>query len=152
MGATVTTPPATSGPSAPHRSLVNPVQPFGPPKERRTGLKMGPGKRAQTEPIHARSARYGSLERPISTAHALSPAHGREYEAFPNVEARNGLQERIEIPLMLRALGLEKGGRILEVGCGRGIAFRVFAELPTAGRRRGRLHPIRTRGGEPVLP
>jgi SAM-dependent methyltransferase len=67
----------------------------------------------------------------MSTAHALSPAPSREYEAFPNVEARNGLQERIEIPLMLRALGLEKGGRILEVGCGRGIALRVFAERLT---------------------
>ena len=68
---------------------------------------------------------------PAATAHALSPAPSREYEAFPNVEARNGLQERIEIPLMLRALGLEKGGRILEVGCGRGIALRVFAERLT---------------------
>ena len=70
----------------------------------------------------------------MSTAHALSPAPSREYEAFPNVEARNGLQERIEIPLMLRALGLEKGGRILEVGCGRGIALRVFAERLTPRR------------------
>jgi ubiquinone/menaquinone biosynthesis C-methylase UbiE len=55
-------------------------------------------------------------------------AAGHVYEAFPNMEARNGLQERIEVPLMLRALGIQPGGRILEVGCGRGIAMPVFAE------------------------
>jgi SAM-dependent methyltransferase len=49
------------------------------------------------------------------------------------VETRNGLQERLEIPLMLRALAIPKGGRVLEVGCGRGVALPVLAE---------RLHPI----------
>jgi SAM-dependent methyltransferase len=53
--------------------------------------------------------------------------HG-EYAAFGNVEARNGLQERLEIPLMIRALSLPRGGRVLEVGCGRGIALPVLAE------------------------
>jgi hypothetical protein len=38
LGATVTTPPATSGPPAPDPSGVNPVQPSGPPKKRATGL------------------------------------------------------------------------------------------------------------------
>src|SRR5262245_26996295 len=52
----------------------------------------------------------------------------REYERFGNVEARNGLQERIEIPLLLRALRPPQGGRVLEVGCGRGIALPVLAE------------------------
>ena len=42
-------------------------------------LKMSRGKRAQTEPMHVRSARYGSLARPMSTAHALSPGRRREY-------------------------------------------------------------------------
>lgn len=60
-------------------------------------------------------------------------APDREYEAFPNMEARNGLQERIEVPLMLWALDVPTGGRVLEVGCGRGVALPVFAErlVPT---------------------
>jgi SAM-dependent methyltransferase len=53
--------------------------------------------------------------------------HDREYVAFGNMETRNGLQERIEIPLLIRALGLTAGQRILEVGCGRGIALPVLA-------------------------
>jgi ubiquinone/menaquinone biosynthesis C-methylase UbiE len=44
------------------------------------------------------------------------------------MESRNGLQERIEIPLMLRALRLPRGGKVLEVGCGRGIALPVLSE------------------------
>ena len=51
-----------------------------------------------------------------------------DYEAFGNVEARNGLQERLEIPTLLRALRPPRGGRVLEVGCGRGIALPVLAE------------------------
>lgn len=52
---------------------------------------------------------------------------GREYVPFGNMESRNGLQERIEIPLMLRALRVPRGGRVLEVGCGRGVALPVFS-------------------------
>ena len=51
-----------------------------------------------------------------------------EYVPFGNVETRNGLQERLEIPLMIRALAIPKGLRILEVGCGRGVALPVFLE------------------------
>ncbi|MEP7001217.1 MAG: class I SAM-dependent methyltransferase [bacterium] len=51
-----------------------------------------------------------------------------EYVAFGNVQARNGLQERIEIPMLIRALQLPRGGRVLEIGCGRGIALPVLAE------------------------
>lgn len=50
------------------------------------------------------------------------------YVPFGNVETRNNLQARIEVPLLVRALGLPRGGRVLEVGCGRGIALPVLAE------------------------
>ncbi len=62
------------------------------------------------------------------TTHALpEPAEG--YRAFPNVEARNFTQERIEIPLLCLLLDLPLGARVLEVGCGRGIG------LPALSRR-----------------
>jgi SAM-dependent methyltransferase len=56
------------------------------------------------------------------------------YVPFGNMESRNGLQERIEIPLLLWALRLPQGGRVLEVGCGRGVALPVLVERlrPTA--------------------
>jgi ubiquinone/menaquinone biosynthesis C-methylase UbiE len=52
-----------------------------------------------------------------------------EYEAFANVEGRNRLQERIEVPALIRSLRLPEGARILEVGCGRGVALPPLAEL-----------------------
>lgn len=51
-----------------------------------------------------------------------------EYRAFGNVETRNGLQALLEIPLMIRALRLPLGMRVLEIGCGRGVALPVLAE------------------------
>src|SRR5438067_9515533 len=66
----------------------------------------------------------------MSHVHTVDQPHctaDEEYVAFGNVESRNGLQERVEIPLMLRALALPRGGRVLEVGCGRGIALAVLS-------------------------
>jgi SAM-dependent methyltransferase len=56
-----------------------------------------------------------------------APGPGLDYLPFGNMESRNGLQERIEIPLLLWALRLPRGGRVLEVGCGRGVALPVLA-------------------------
>ena len=63
-----------------------------------------------------------SRERSVPRVITASEHDREDYIAFGNVETRNGLQERIEIPLLIRALSLPKGQRILEVGCGRGIA------------------------------
>jgi SAM-dependent methyltransferase len=59
------------------------------------------------------------------------PPSGREYVPFPNMEARNGMHALIEVPLMLRALRVPRGGRALEIGCGRGVALPVLAERLT---------------------
>ncbi|MGE3073424.1 MAG: class I SAM-dependent methyltransferase [Dehalococcoidia bacterium] len=45
------------------------------------------------------------------------------YQPFPNQEWRNTLQSSVEIGLATRLLQLPKGGRVLEVGCGRGVAL-----------------------------
>src|SRR3954452_16656329 len=47
----------------------------------------------------------------------------REYRPFPDHGSRNARQRRIEVPLMLRALGGPHAARILEGGCGRGGAL-----------------------------
>jgi ubiquinone/menaquinone biosynthesis C-methylase UbiE len=52
-----------------------------------------------------------------------------EYEPFPDEEGRNARQARLEVPALVRALGLPTEARMLEVGCGRGIALPVLAEL-----------------------
>lgn len=52
-----------------------------------------------------------------------------EYQPFPNEEGRNSRQSQLEIPAMVRALGIPTGKRILEVGCGRGVALPVIDRL-----------------------
>ncbi len=56
-------------------------------------------------------------------AHPSGPTQPGRYVPFGNVETRNGLQALVEIPLMIRALRLPRGARILEIGCGRGVAL-----------------------------
>ena len=45
------------------------------------------------------------------------------YRPFPNEDGRNRRQAGLEVPALVRSLGLIRGLRILEVGCGRGIAL-----------------------------
>jgi ubiquinone/menaquinone biosynthesis C-methylase UbiE len=52
-----------------------------------------------------------------------------EYRPFPNEQGRNTRQAQLEVPVLVRALGLPTNARILEVGCGRGIALPVLDRL-----------------------
>ena len=57
----------------------------------------------------------------------MSLCKARDYRPFPNQEWRNRLQAGLEVPAMARALALPVGGRLLEVGCGRGVALAPLA-------------------------
>jgi SAM-dependent methyltransferase len=48
------------------------------------------------------------------------------YTPFGNAETRNELQALVEIPLMIHYLRLPRGARVLEIGCGRGVALPVI--------------------------
>ena len=52
-----------------------------------------------------------------------------EYRPFPDKARRNLCQQTLEVPAMAWALALAQGGRVLEVGCGRGVALPVLARL-----------------------
>lgn len=52
-----------------------------------------------------------------------------EYQPFGNVGRRNYLQEKLEVPALIRSLALPSGVRMLEVGCGRGVAIPVLAQI-----------------------
>jgi ubiquinone/menaquinone biosynthesis C-methylase UbiE len=45
------------------------------------------------------------------------------YRPFPEIEGRDSLQVGIEVPLLVNALRVPKGGRLVEVGCGSGAAL-----------------------------
>jgi ubiquinone/menaquinone biosynthesis C-methylase UbiE len=51
------------------------------------------------------------------------------YEPFSNQEYRNVVQTHVEIPALLTLLPIPSGSRILEIGCGRGVAIPRIARL-----------------------
>ena len=59
----------------------------------------------------------------------MNPATELDYRPFPNAEGRDTRQAYLEVPLMIRVLRLPRGCRVLEVGCGRGVALPVLARL-----------------------
>ncbi|MBI4500283.1 MAG: class I SAM-dependent methyltransferase [Gemmatimonadetes bacterium] len=60
-----------------------------------------------------------------------------EYQPFPGEDGRDWRQQHIEIPLMLWLMKLPRHRRVLEIGCGRGVALPVLAR---------RLAPLRLVG------
>lgn len=63
-----------------------------------------------------------------------TPATPERYQPFASVPRRNFMQERIEVPALVWALGIPRGGRMLEVGCGRGVALGPLTRLCAPSR------------------
>jgi ubiquinone/menaquinone biosynthesis C-methylase UbiE len=61
----------------------------------------------------------------------------QDYEPFPDIPRRNLMQESLEVPALIRLLNLPRGGTVLEVGCGRGVALPPLARLLQPSRLAG---------------
>ena len=87
-----------------------------------------------SEVTEAGDVRLRTLPEPPMTSTAIPdrtsiPPSDREYQPFPNEEGRNTRQQTLEVPCLVRALGLPRHVRVLEIGCGRGIALIPLARL-----------------------
>ena len=71
---------------------------------------------------------------PPVPAPLVLPASLADYRPFPNEERRNLFQGMLEVPLMAWALRLPTGVRVLEVGCGRGVALPALARALAPSR------------------
>lgn len=56
-------------------------------------------------------------------------AQDDDYRPFPEKLHRNRRQQNLEVPLFVRCLGLAGRARMLEVGCGTGVALPVLHRL-----------------------
>lgn len=66
---------------------------------------------------------------PVASERRGAAAEESDYRPFPDVDRRNAWQETLEVPALAWALGLPAGGRVLEVGCGRGVALPPLLRL-----------------------
>jgi ubiquinone/menaquinone biosynthesis C-methylase UbiE len=78
----------------------------------------------------------------LAEIHTVRPFPSSEYRPFPNEEGRNSRQASLEVPLMIRLLGLPTHGRVLEIGCGRGVALPVLGRLLRPSRLVGLDHEV----------
>jgi SAM-dependent methyltransferase len=93
--------------------------------DRRVAEEPRPGTEGQRPGAEERSRdapeRLPDDERPAPDGNAYAP--------FPNIDGRNLLQSRLEVPAFVRALRLPPRAAVLEVGCGRGVALPVLGRL-----------------------
>ena len=61
--------------------------------------------------------------------HRWSRPERETYRPFGNREWRNAVQSSIEIPMLVRALRIPGGKRVLEIGCGRGVGLVALAAV-----------------------
>jgi len=57
------------------------------------------------------------------------PADSEQHPSFPNRPWRNRIQESFEVAAVVRLLRVPRGGRLLEIGCGRGIGLVPLARF-----------------------
>jgi SAM-dependent methyltransferase len=59
----------------------------------------------------------------------MTTTYEEDYQPFPNEDGRNARQAHLEVPIFVRVLNIHAEVRILEVGCGRGIALPAISRL-----------------------